>query len=90
MAAGRSPPLLDSADESLGRPSDVAYPEKVNADGTRRASAWSVSPGSSPEGRRGSILSMFRKNSVAPDGAAEGSKEGDEVEFRDVDMSGRG
>jgi len=77
---------------NIRRPSDAVYTPKVNADGTRRASVWSnisVSPGSSPEGRRGSIMALFRKNSVQVDGAATERKSEEKVEFKDVDMGGR-
>jgi len=54
---------------NIRRPSDVIYPARTNADGTRRrSSVWSsitVSPGSSPDGKRASLMDLFRKNSVS-------------------------
>ncbi|KAH7369753.1 hypothetical protein BKA65DRAFT_4651 [Rhexocercosporidium sp. MPI-PUGE-AT-0058] len=74
------------------RPSDIIYPPRVNADGTRRSSVWStisVSPGTSPDGRRSSILGIFRRSSVhAEDGISERGDE-DKVEFKEVNMGGR-
>jgi len=61
-----------------GRPSEVIYPVRESTDGTRRrSSVWSITPGSSPEGRRNSILSFFgRKSSVSEAHAeVEGKKE---------------
>lgn len=56
-----------------GRPSDYGFKEQQEEgmDGSeRRSSVWSKlsssgSPGTSPSNRRGSILNMFRKNSIA-------------------------
>jgi hypothetical protein len=49
-----------------GRPSDVIYPVRLNADGTRRRpsvfSIISVSPGTSPDGKRAGLMSLFRRN----------------------------
>ncbi|PVH87907.1 hypothetical protein DL98DRAFT_581138 [Cadophora sp. DSE1049] len=79
---------------NIRRPSDIIYPPRVNADGTRRSSVWStmsvsVSPGTSPDGRRSSILGLFRRNSVhAEDGISERDDE-DKVEFKEVNMGGR-
>jgi hypothetical protein len=54
-----------------GRPSDVIYPVRLNADGTRRrSSVWSsitVSPGSSPDGKRAGIMSLFRRSNAQSD-----------------------
>jgi len=76
---------------NIRRPSDVIYPVRLNADGTkRRSSVWSsitVSPGSSPDGKRSGIMSLFRKSNVqneAPIGASE--REIDVVEFSEVDL----
>ncbi|KAH6721184.1 hypothetical protein BKA61DRAFT_152787 [Leptodontidium sp. MPI-SDFR-AT-0119] len=78
---------------NIRRPSDIIYPPRVNADGTRRSSVWStmsvsVSPGTSPEGRRSSIMGLFRRSSVhAEDGISERADE-DKVEFKEVNMGG--
>lgn len=68
-----------------GRPSDVIYPPRTNADGTRRrSSVWSsittVSPSSSPEGKRPSLLNLFRKGSMAGTGEVETYKDVDRME----------
>ncbi|KAH7382910.1 hypothetical protein BKA64DRAFT_712757 [Cadophora sp. MPI-SDFR-AT-0126] len=79
---------------NIRRPSDIIYPPRVNADGTRRSSVWStmsvsVSPGTSPEGRRSSFMGLFRRNSVhAEDSISERGDE-DKVEFKEVNMGGR-
>jgi len=55
---------------NIRRPSDVIYPPRLNADGTRRrSSVWSISPGSSPEGKRATLMNLFsgRKASVSED-----------------------
>jgi hypothetical protein len=56
----------------------VIYPVRLNADGTRRrSSVWSsitVSPGTSPDGKRAGIMSLFRRSnahSEASNGASE-------------------
>lgn len=55
----------------VGRPSDVIYPPRTNADGTRRrSSVWSsmttTSPSSSPDGKRSTLLNLFsRKGSTS-------------------------
>lgn len=80
-----------------GRPSEVIYPERTNADGTRRRSSlWSISPGTSPEGkgRRESILNFFGRKGSVSDEVPEGQDmEHTEVEqkgtFRDVDLLGK-
>jgi hypothetical protein len=63
-----------------GRPSDVIYPVRLNADGTRRRpSVWSsitVSPGTSPDGKRSGIMSLFRRSN-APGDASNGAVERD-------------
>ncbi|KAK0113799.1 hypothetical protein ONS95_014049 [Cadophora gregata] len=77
---------------NIRRPSDTIYPPRVNADGTRRSSVWStmsVSPGTSPEGRRSSFMSLFKRNSVhAEDGISEQDDE-DRVESKQVNMGRR-
>jgi hypothetical protein len=49
----------------IGRPSDVIYPPRLNADGSRkRAMAWSgmsTSPGSSPESKRATLFGLFSR-----------------------------
>ena len=54
-----------------GRPSDVIYPVRLNADGTRRrSSVFSTSP----DGKRAGIMSFFRRSnsqSEASNGAPE-------------------
>jgi hypothetical protein len=45
----------------------VIYPVRTNPDGTRRPSVWSsitVSPSTSPDSKRATIMSLFRKSSV--------------------------
>lgn len=53
---------------NIGRPSDVIYPIRTNADGTRRrSSVWSsitTPTGTSPEGKKGGFWGMFRRGSV--------------------------
>lgn len=77
----------------IGRPSEVIYPQRRNSDGPRRrSSVWSsisVSPGTSPEGKR-TLFNLFgRKNSVSEE--TSGYRQADErrVEFNDVDMAGK-
>jgi hypothetical protein len=42
-----------------GRPSDVIYPVRLNADGTRRrSSVFSTSP----DGKRAGIMNLFRRS----------------------------
>ncbi|KAH6677213.1 hypothetical protein B0J14DRAFT_560005 [Halenospora varia] len=83
---------------NIRRPSDVIYPPRTNPDGTRRrSSVWSsinVSPSSSPEGRRYSLMNIFggRKGSIGQDENADvvmGDEEGDGVKFNDIDLGGR-
>jgi len=56
---------------NIRRPSDVIYPVRTNADGSRRrSSVWSslnVTPGTSPEGKRHGFLGFFRRGSVQQD-----------------------
>jgi len=65
---------------NIRRPSDVIYPVRLNADGTRRRpSVWSsitVSPGTSPDGKRSGIMSLFRRSN-APGDASNGTVERD-------------
>jgi hypothetical protein len=52
----------------------VIYPVRTNPDGTRRPSVWSsitVSPSTSPDGKRATIMSLFRKSSVQNNGGSE-------------------
>lgn len=84
---------------NIRRPSDVIYPPRTNADGTRRLSGWSsvtASPGTSPEGRRASFMKLFRKSSGSDAGEGPSSatdKIGEEVrnglKFKDVNLSGK-
>lgn len=56
---------------NIRRPSDVIYPVRTNADGSRRrSSVWSsinVTPGTSPEGKKNSFLGFFRRGNVQQD-----------------------
>jgi len=65
---------------NIRRPSDVIYPVRLNADGTRRrSSVWSsitVSPGTSPDGKRAGIMSLFRRSNAQSD-ASSGASERD-------------
>jgi len=76
---------------NIRRPSDVIYPPRANANGrSRRSSVWSTfttSPGSSPDGRRASIMNLFRKNSVS-DGKVEVAGEETAVQFNNPDLGG--
>ncbi|KAF4628026.1 hypothetical protein G7Y89_g10125 [Cudoniella acicularis] len=81
---------------NIRRPSEVIYPPRVNADGTRRrSSVWSsissVSPGSSPDGKRASLMNFFgRKNSVQNDNEGLGETPSEQgVHFKDVDLGGK-
>ncbi|KAH8661623.1 hypothetical protein BGZ60DRAFT_89733 [Tricladium varicosporioides] len=83
---------------NIRRPSDVIYPPRINPDGTRRrSSVWSsinVSPSTSPEGRRYSLMNIFggRKGSVDQDENADvvmGDVEEERVSFNNVDLGGR-
>lgn len=68
-----------------GKPSEVIYPPRLNPDGTRRSSVFSISPGTSPEGRRGSLMDLFKRKGSVSDGQSEPTvKEG--VVFNDVDL----
>jgi len=74
----------------------VIYPVRVNPDGTRRrSSVWSsitVSPGTSPEGKRATIMSLFRKGHTqgeAPTGASDRETEESAIDFNDVDLGGK-
>ena len=67
----------------------MIYPPRTNADGTRRrSSVWSsmtVSPGSSPDGKRSTLLNLFSRKSntaePAPVGGNEDARDGcDEVD----------
>jgi len=100
MASSETAPMNIERKKSFGiggagnirRPSEVIYPPRVNADGTRRASVWSnisVSPSTSPEGRRSSIMGLFRKNSVQIEDDVPERNNENKVEFKDVDMGGR-
>jgi len=67
---------------NIRRPSDVIYPVRTNPDGTRRSSVWSsitVSPGSSPDGKRATIMSLFRKSSVPNNEASQREAEVEEA-----------
>jgi hypothetical protein len=77
--------LLD-ADVQLfrlaGRPSDVIYPVRLNADGTRRrSSVFSTSP----DGKRAGIMSFFRRSNSQSE-ASNGAPERDP----DENANGRG
>jgi len=77
---------------NIRRPSEVIYPPRTNPDGTRRrSSVWSsitsVSPGSSPDGKRTNLLNLFsrRGSTAAGEGSGEGYKERD---FENVKKEG--
>jgi hypothetical protein len=75
-------------DISIGRPSEVIYPVKLNADGTRkRGIAWSsmsIAPGSSHDGMRSALFNMFsRKGSL-------GGSTSKELEDSEVAIKGSG
>jgi len=74
----------------------VIYPVRVNPDGTRRrSSVWSsitVSPGTSPDGKRAAIMNLFRKGnpqSEAPIGVSDRETEESAISFNDVNMGGK-
>jgi len=52
---------------NIRRPSDVIYPIRTNADGTRRrSSVWSsITPGTSPEGKKSGFWGLFRRGSAS-------------------------
>jgi len=62
---------------NIRRPSEVIYPVRTNADGSRRrSSVWSsisAAPGTSPDGKRHSILGFFRRGSTAQDVVVSGA-----------------
>jgi hypothetical protein len=75
-------------DISIGRPSEVIYPVKLNADGTRKKGiAWSsmsIAPGSSHDGMRSALFNMFsRKGSL-------GGSTSKELEESEVAIKGSG
>lgn len=60
----------------------MIYPVRTNPDGTRRPSVWSsitVSPSTSPDGKRATIMSLFRKSSVQSSGGSERETEVEET-----------
>jgi hypothetical protein len=60
----------------------VIYPVRTNPDGTRRPSVWSsitVSPSTSPDGKRATIMSLFRKSSVQNGGGSEREAGGEDT-----------
>jgi len=80
---------------NIRRPSEVIYPPRMNADGTRRrSSVWSSitpSPGTSPEGKRAAIFNFFKKagggqTEVVSSKEAEGDSG---VVFNKVDLGGK-
>lgn len=69
-------------DTDTGRPSEVIYAQRTNPDGTRRrSSVWSsittVSPSSSPEGKRTTLLNLFSRRESTGPAAGEGYKDVD-------------
>jgi len=69
-----------------GRPSEVIYGPRMHPDGRRRSSVWSISPGSSPEGKRHALLNLFsRKGSVSEAPVEKETK----MEFREVKLGGK-
>jgi len=76
----------------IGRPSDVIYPPRTNQDGTRRrSSVFSISPGTSPDGKRATLMELFKRKGSVSETPAEENIVADEsaVQFNDVDMSGK-
>jgi hypothetical protein len=53
--------ITNNVVKQTGRPSDVIYPLRYNADGTRRRSGIFCRDGTVGEGKRSSILSLFRR-----------------------------
>lgn len=88
----RCPSLLSScrcgvggnadAGVEIGRPSDVIYPPRTNPDCTRRrSSVFSISPGTSPDGKRTSLMELFKRKGSVSEAPAEST-----VQFNEVDM----
>lgn len=69
---------------NIRRPSEVIYGPRLRADGRRRSSVWSVSPGSSPEGKRNALMNFFSRKSSVSDAPAE-----KKPEFREVELGGK-
>jgi len=75
---------------NIRRPSEVIYPPRTNPDGTprRRSSVFTISPGTSPEGKRASLMDLFkRKGSVSEAPSKPTVEEG--VAFNKVDLGGK-
>ncbi|RFU30830.1 hypothetical protein B7463_g5479, partial [Scytalidium lignicola] len=77
---------------NIRRPSDSFQPSRYDEEGTssrRRSSVWSTftpTPGSSPEGKRASFMSFFKKRRASePSNTVEETQ----VQFRDVDLRGK-
>lgn len=76
----------------LGKPSDTFHPPRTDEEGNplRRSSVWSVitpSPGSSPEGRRGSFFDLFKKGKTNEENNSSSHPEPEEpITFRDVEF----
>lgn len=73
----------------IGRPSDVIYPPRTNPDGTRRrSSVFSISPGTSPDGKRATLMELFKRKGSVSEAPAEQNVEAEEsaVQFNEVDM----
>lgn len=81
-------PIEWNSDSKTGRPSEVIYPPRTNPDGTqRRSSVWSsVSPSSSPEGKRTTLLNLFSRRGSTGPVVGEGGVEG----YKDVDYGTSG
>lgn len=77
---------LLGADANIGRPSEVVYAPRTNPDGTRRTSVWSNMSSAPPDGRRASIMSLFRRGSVANETRGGSGSGGSEV-FDGSDLS---
>jgi hypothetical protein len=70
----------------IGRPSDVIYPPRTNPDGTRRrSSVFSISPGTSPDGKRATLMELFKRKGSVSEAPAEESA----VQFNEVDMGAK-
>jgi len=73
---------------NIRRPSEVIYPTRTNADGTRRrSSVFTISPGTSPDGKRASLMDMFKRKGGVSEKSAESTHEG--VASHKVDFGGK-
>ena len=74
----------------VGRPSEVIYPPRTNPDGTprRRSSVFSISPGTSPDGKRASLMDFFKRKGSVSEAPTEPTVE-EGVAFSKVDFEGK-